>query len=160
MARAQAVLWFDLTTSPVKWVSCPRALRGSFVRKFAQILSRPVPCWHHGPFSSPTGTPGPPFLLLLPLQTSHVFPLRTQIHNSATGLISAIAFEMWKASNNGLTETLTTLVGFHDTSWFTAWAVAVVKREGGVVDGIWPSSRITMLCNGRDPPLWINGLAD
>lgn len=78
MARAQAVLWFDLTTSPVKRLSCPRALRGSFVRKFAQILSQPVSCWHRGPFSSPTGTPVLCQKLWnnfpLPLQTSHVFP--------------------------------------------------------------------------------------
>lgn len=78
MARAQAVLWFDLTTSPVKRLSCPRALRGSFVRKFAQILSQPVPCWHRGPFSSPTGTPVLCQKLWnnfpLPHQTSHVFP--------------------------------------------------------------------------------------
>lgn len=139
------MVWFDYLSSETallppgaEGLLCAKVCSDSFAA-CALLTPRPLLIPHRNPLPLPKALkqrPPPP------LQTSHVFPLRTQIHNSETSLISAIAFEFWKASNKGPHRDAgdSCFAGFHDTSWFSARALAVVKKKKvGAADGIWLS---------------------
>lgn len=75
MARAQAVLWFDLTTSPVlppgaEGLLCAKVCSDSFAA-CALLTPRPLLIPHRNPRPLPKALKQLP---LPPFQTSHVFP--------------------------------------------------------------------------------------
>lgn len=136
------MVWFDYLSSDTallppgaEGLLCVKVCSDSFAA-CALLTPRPLLIPHRNPLPLPKALkqlPPPPFRLPM------FFPLRTQIHNSETSLISAIAFEFWKASNKRPHRDA------GDSCLWDPWCFMVqclscrcCRKEGGA-DGMWPS---------------------